>query len=84
MGMNPRVRCAAYEHSTPQLGMPELVVNAMLPFKYFRLTTWNKAAAASAGSGRYPTSSIYPDVGIDRPILRLLDGGYFEVLPPVS
>jgi hypothetical protein len=43
-------------------------VRAMLPFKYLWLTTWNRAAAASAGSGRYPTSSIYADVGIDRPM----------------
>jgi hypothetical protein len=29
------------------------------------VTTWNSAAAASAGIGRYPTSSTYADVGID-------------------
>ena len=50
----------------PHEAIPKFVVRAMLPFKYLWLTTWNRAAAASAGSGRYPTSSIYADVGIDR------------------
>ncbi len=36
----------------PQLAILKFVVNAMLPFKYLWLTTWNRAAAASAGSGR--------------------------------
>src|SRR5258708_21038169 len=35
----------------PQLAMPRLVVSAMLPLRYRWLTTWNRAAAASAGSG---------------------------------
>jgi hypothetical protein len=32
--------------------MPKFVVKTMLPFKYLWLTTWNNAAAASAGSGK--------------------------------
>lgn len=36
----------------PQEAIPRFVVRAMLPFRYFWLTTWNSVAAASAGSGR--------------------------------
>ncbi len=48
----------------PQEAIPRLVVKTTLPFKYLWLTTWNRADAASAGSGRYPTSSTYADIGI--------------------
>jgi len=36
----------------PHDAIPRLVIRAMLPFKYPRLTTWKRAVAASPGSGK--------------------------------
>jgi hypothetical protein len=40
------------EDLSPRIWIPRLVVRAMPPFKYLRLTTWKSALAASRGSGR--------------------------------
>ena len=42
------------------------VVRQMEPFRYRCEATWNSAAAASAASRRYPTSSSYAERGIAR------------------
>jgi hypothetical protein len=51
---------------SPQRENARFDVTITVPVSYREAISWKNSAVEAASNGRYPTSSIYADVGIDR------------------